>query len=75
MNKRNNNSKKYLYIVVEWGNPPIPFRTKTELVKYFDKNDSRIVDRWFKNNWFHSIEKYLVVRVEIPKVKSKIRKK
>ena len=66
-------SKKYLYIIVSWGGEPVVYRTKKSLVNHLGKNNSRIVDSWFEKSWFTFIENNLIVRVEIPKVKSKIR--
>ena len=65
--------KKYLYIVIEWGKHPVPFSTKLELTEYLDKKNPRLVDKWFGKNWFCMIDKYFVAKVEVPKVKSKIR--
>ena len=66
--------KKYLYIVVEWGKQPTTYATKIDLVNHFGKDNSRIVDGWFEDNWFHIVEKYIVVKVEVPKIKSKSRR-
>ena len=66
-------NKKFIYIVISWGGEPVVYRTKKSLVNHLGKNNSRLVDGWFEKNWFNFIENFLVVRVEIPKVKSKIR--
>lgn len=68
-------SIKYLYVVINWGEEPVVFRTKIALVNHFKKNNSRIVDGWFEKNWFVMIDSSIVIRVEIPKVKSKVRNK
>jgi hypothetical protein len=65
--------KSYLYIVIEWGKAPNVFRTKKSLVNFLGKKNSRIVDKWFINNWYIFFESKFIIRVEIPKVKSKIR--
>lgn len=69
------NKLKYLYIVLEWGDEPITFRTKNDLTFYLGKKNPRNVDDWFGNNWFSIIDNKLIMRVEIPKIKSKIRNK
>lgn len=68
-------NKKYLYIVFSWGGEPVAYRTKIDLVNHFDMNNSRVVDGWFENNWFSMIKNQMIIRVEIPKIKSKIRHK
>lgn len=65
---------KFLYIVISWGEEPIVYRTKIALVNHFDKSNSRIVDAWFESGWFKLVDNKVVIRVDIPKVKSKIRK-
>ena len=49
------------------------FRTKTSLVNYLDKKNSRLVDDWFLDSWYSFVSNKVVLKVEIPKVKSKIR--
>ncbi len=65
--------KSYLYIVIDWGKEPMVFRTKTSLVNYLDKKNSRLVDDWFLDSWYSFVSNKVVLKVEIPKVKSKIR--
>lgn len=66
---------KYLYVVLEWGGEPVSFRTKSDLVFYLGKKNSRIVDSWFEKNWYYLVDDKFIVRAEIPKIKSKIRNK
>ncbi len=66
-------TNSFLYIVIEWGNKPNVFRTKTSLVNFLGKKNTRLVDKWFDSNWFVFQNNKIVIRVEIPKVKSKIR--
>jgi hypothetical protein len=49
------------------------FRTKTSLINFLDKKNTRLVDKWFDSNWFVFQNGKIIIRVEIPKVKSKIR--
>ena len=65
--------KKYLYIAIKWGEEPNAFRTKKDLVNHLGKTNSRIVDEWFENSWFTTINNQVIIRIEIPKIKSKIR--
>ena len=65
--------KSYLYIVIEWGKEPFVFRTKKSLVDFLGKKNSRLVDSWFESSWYYFFDSKIVIRVEIPKVKSKIR--
>lgn len=68
------NKSKYIYIVIAWGEEPIVYRTKISLVNHFNKSNSRVVDSWFESKWFTLIDNSVVIKVDIPKVKSKIRK-
>ena len=68
------NKTKYLYVVFNWGadNPSV-YRSKLDLVNHLGKSNSRVVDDWFENTWFTFINDFFVFRIEIPKMKSKIR--
>ena len=66
--------KKYLYVVIKWGGEPSVFRSKIGLVNHLGKSNSRIVDEWFEDNWFIYLSNNFILRIEIPKMKSKIRK-
>jgi len=66
-------TNSFLYIAIEWGSKPSVFRTKTSLVNFLGKKNTRLVDKWFDSNWFTIQNERIIIRVEIPKVKSKIR--
>jgi hypothetical protein len=66
--------KKYLYVLFNWGGEPAIYRSKKAVVNHIGKSNSRIVDSWFEENWFVFINNHFILRIEIPKMKSKIRK-
>jgi len=64
---------KYLYVVFTWGREPSAYRSKLDLVNHLGKSNSRLVDTWFEKSWFTFVNDFFVFRIEIPKMKSKIR--